>query len=165
MKQFLLLLITSLVSCGYYEGEPSRSGNYDRVCTVSNLVKETYAAPFQSILTKFSVDAQKRKVKCFPVQAILFSDKIEKDGKNTVLGYCDFSYVIFINRDTWFFYSEHNRMMIMYHELGHCALGLDHYDEKDDIMNTFLLSTRSGEEPKYKWNELVNNMFNRVRRK
>jgi hypothetical protein len=49
----------------------------------------------------------------------------------------------------------------MYHELGHCALGLGHHEGEPDIMNSYLLDEVTAEK---KWDELVNKMFERKKK-
>lgn len=50
---------------------------------------------------------------------------------------------------------------IVMHELGHCVLGnpMPHYDEKEDIMNTYLLPDKTIQE---KWPNLLKAMFLRA---
>jgi hypothetical protein len=68
--------------------------------------------------------------------------------ESPVLGRCTFSYppLIEIDPETWQNLSEYGREQLMYHELGHCALGLKHDDTTTmmgemelpaSIMNTY----------------------------
>lgn len=82
----------------------------------------------------------------------------ELDG--SVIGYCQAPWTISFKKTYWDRASAADRMTLVYHELGHCALNLDHYDEGQDIMNTYLLPGDIADE---KWDRLVNTMFGRVK--
>jgi hypothetical protein len=158
MKKLLLAIL--LTGCGK-EGRDISNYSYtpytERLCTVNNLFTKGYDPLMHEPIVKFSIDARKRNVPCFPTEYAVFSDELSVNSKG-VLGYCDFSYGIFINRDHWMWFSAQTRITLIYHELGHCALGLDHYDDSTDIMNTYILSDfEIGEE----WNKLVSNLFRR----
>lgn len=49
--------------------------------------------------------------------------------------------------------------VVMYHELGHCVLGLGHYENGNDIMNAFVIN---GSEFKKEKSYYINRMFGRT---
>lgn len=58
-----------------------------------------------------------------------------------VAGRCSMSFSspkITVNVVTWGLISEERKEMLIFHELGHCILGLDHEDDYLAVMNTNL---------------------------
>ena len=161
MKKLLLAIL--LMGCGkdeFAKNEYSQVAYTDKPCTISNLFSREYDQFLREQVTKFSIDARKRKVPCFTMESALLVDGLITDNKNAV-GYCDFSYGIFINRDFWMWASVQTRNTIVYHELGHCALGLEHHEGELDIMNPYI----QADTVMYKeWNSLVSKLFNRARK-
>ena len=162
MKKLLFTIF--LFGCGrddFNKVDYSQVSYYDKPCTVENLFSRGYNKLLHEQIFKFSIDARKRKVPCFTSESALFVDELINNEK-TAVGYRDFSYGIFINHDYWMWASSQTRLTIIYHELGHCALGLDHHTDELDIMNKYL----QPDIVVYKqWDELVNKMFNRKRGK
>jgi hypothetical protein len=78
-----------------------------------------------------------------------------------VIGYCTHGGEIRFLTSFWATASATTRLVLAYHELGHCALGLDHHDGEADIMNTYLLNEVIADE---EWDELVNKMFGRAKK-
>lgn len=75
---------------------------------------------------------------------IRFADISQKNEDRTTLGQClygDITPTVEIDPTYWGLMSETGRMLLMYHELGHCVLGRGHYDAEDSIMNSLLLSS------------------------
>ena len=77
---------------------------------------------------------------------IVFDDEVEKrSGKETTVGLC-FSWTdgwreIGIDTDFWDDASYLRRKALLWHELGHCVLGLDHDDKLTAGMSNSLMST------------------------
>jgi hypothetical protein len=83
------------------------------------------------------------------------------DKKKGVVGYCIDSWEVRVLTSYWQTASATDRLLLMYHELGHCALGLDHLDGEIDIMNSYLLDDVTAEK---EWDDLVNKMFERKKK-
>lgn len=74
---------------------------------------------------------------------VLFVNELSQGALSGASGYCfkseDFRRVeirsIFDNPDSLYFNS------VLYHELGHCALNLSHYESTIDIMNALIVIT------------------------
>jgi len=49
--------------------------------------------------------------------------------------------VIFVNEEWWGYASDSYKKSVIYHELGHCVLGLEHSDNSNDIMYRALNSS------------------------
>lgn len=47
---------------------------------------------------------------------------------------------VFIDPNHWAFASPIERKVLIYHELGHCLLGLEHRDDGPHIMNSIIIS-------------------------
>ena len=161
MKKLLLAIL--LVGCGreeFNKDDYNQVSYVDKPCTVKNLFSQGYDTLMHEQVTKFSIDARKRNLPCFSMESgILVYDLFTVNTK--AIGYCDFSYGIFINRDFWMWSSAQTKAAIVYHELGHCALGLAHHEGELDIMNPYLSSDGIMSKD---WNELVNKLFNRARK-
>lgn len=163
MKILFASIVCLVVSCGPVftcetEVKTTRRIGYD-TCTVDNL----FASLDGKLLTQvesFSQDAVKRNVPCrYTVKASL-DENFSKSVGETVIGYCLIPWRVSIRKAFWDRASASERMALIYHELGHCALGLEHYDEKTDIMNTYLLPSDVADN---KWDQLVNTMFERTK--
>lgn len=164
MKKYLLPLALLSTSCGSAfacktEVIPRRDQG-PAPCTVDNVVYQ-FNEKLRVQIESFSADALKREVPCLMTRRAIMEEKFpDKMGEN-VIGYCAAPWTISFLKSYWDNASAADRMTLVYHELGHCALNLDHYDSKIDIMNTYLLS---GDVADRKWDELVNNMFERAKK-
>ena len=49
---------------------------------------------------------------------------------------------VIVPLQNWDLLSATQREITIFHELGHCLLGLGHYDDKPAIMNTYIMSSR-----------------------
>lgn len=83
-------------------------------CVSPAVYKKEYAA--------FYEDAAKRFCIAPPIQ--VYFSRLESN----IAGYCIYNFGILLNEDNWVKYGPYQRLELMYHELGHCALGLDHYE-------------------------------------
>ena len=65
-------------------------------------------------------------------------------------------------RDGWFDSDSMTMKTLVMHEVGHCALGspFPHYDDEDDIMNSYLLSEKT---IMASWPALIRAMFTRAK--
>ena len=164
MKVYLLLVTLLLQGCGsafacHTDIKPRRNQGPEP-CTMDNIFYR-FNENLRTQIESFSADALKRNVPCLMTrQAIIEKDFPEEVSPN-VIGYCQFPWQVSFKKSYWDTASAADRMTLVYHELGHCALGLDHYDDKSDIMNTYLLP---GDVADSKWDELVNQMFERTKK-
>ena len=171
MKHFLLLLTVVLWGCGTDTVVRKKHGpvikNTDAYapvdgCPVSALAR-IHDAKFVPYLARFRSDAKRNEVGCYRT-AVMYFDEVtleptEVEGR--VLGFCQPSLRIVIDTPSWEDMSYTDRRTLIYHELGHCALGLEHTEEtEEDIMNPYLLDV---EVASRKWKELVTKMFLRAK--
>lgn len=162
MKKYLLAATLLSTSCGsalackteiIHRRQPG-----PEPCTIDNIVYN-FDEQLRTQIEAFSADALKREVPCLLTRKAIIEDKFpDKMGEN-VIGYCQFPWTISFKKSYWDTASAADRMVLVYHELGHCALGLDHLDGQHDIMNSYLLP---GDVADRKWDKLVNSMFGRV---
>lgn len=119
MKIFLLFFI--LLGCGRSQVAPHES-----------MTKETS----DKLLTPYFVSFLE-KTDCFKTPPVYksLSMVIKWDGMD-VAGLCymfeDGSAKIVIDGPTWISINDINKERLMYHELGHCYLGLDHVDQLNE---------------------------------
>ena len=59
---------------------------------------------------------------CFVESESVYFARLEP----SIAGYCVYGFGILLNEDNWNSYGPYQRLELMYHELGHCALNLDH---------------------------------------
>mgnify|MGYP006192221003 CR=1 FL=1 len=114
-----LLIVLLVVGCGK-RPESSSPGIYARERS-------------DSLLKPF-LDSFMAKAECFdvPMEYTSLRLSINWEGMD-VAGLCtqysDGSAVISIDGPTWISINDVNRERLVYHELGHCALDLDHIDQ------------------------------------
>jgi len=66
-----------------------------------------------------------------------FAYEVRDNTMISVLGYCrPDRKTIRIKESHWTMISDVEREIIIFHELGHCVLFLDHFDDAIDIMNS-----------------------------
>jgi len=166
MRRYLLLLAV-LTGCGVDQGCQS-SGRINRRlpppvrsdCLPEHISPRVHDRVKYAI-ELFSQDATRHEVPCYRTPIIGFLPKMPPDLESGVIGYCTPGNEVRFLTPYWDYASATTRLTLVYHELGHCALGLDHTDSEADIMNTYILSEPTAEK---KWDELVNKMFERSKR-
>ena len=161
MPRFLLLL-SLLVSCGVEQACQSighRREPQPGDCTVEQISPAVHSK-LQYAVELFSADAIRNEVPCTRTPRIGFMRELPPDTSKNVVGYCRPGLEVRALTSYWRSASATERLVLMYHELGHCALGLDHHDGEPDIMNSYLLDEITSEK---KWEELVNKMMGRAR--
>ena len=162
MKKYLLATILLSPACGAALACKTeviaRRQSGPQPCTIDNLVYK-FNEKLRPQLEAFSEDAIKRGVPCLRTRKAIMEEKFSNGEGDNVIGYCQAPWTVSFLKPYWDRASAADRMTLVYHELGHCALNLDHYDEGQDIMNTYLLPGDIADE---KWDKLVNNMFGRV---
>jgi hypothetical protein len=112
-------------------------------------------------IASFSKDAIRYEAPCYYTIVIGMTDNFPKDLPDSVIGYCISPIRLMIKTSFWNRSSATERLTLMYHELGHCALGQDHYDKAPDIMNTYLLDDVTAEK---QWDKLVKTLFERTQK-
>jgi hypothetical protein len=165
MKHLLLVLaLVSPSACGEEKicrNEITyRPKNRMEPCYLSQLSHRIHPT-LEPLVSLFSADALDRDVPCYHTLTIGFIDKLPKNVDEHTIGYCMQSIEVRMLKPYWEAASATERLTLLYHELGHCALGLEHHDDDYDIMNSFLLHETIAEK---EWDELVNKMFRRVKK-
>jgi hypothetical protein len=79
-------------------------------------------ANFEIEYLEFHKEAIRRNCVAFPVNA--YFARLEPE----IAGYCIPSFGILINEDRWATFGPYQKRELMFHELGHCVLGLNHSD-------------------------------------
>ena len=153
----LLLLVSFLLwGCGTLpeQYEPRYIPRRDK-CSL-RLLANKHDVAFSPYLATFVLDARHYNVSCIYTDVMQF----ESDMKEEWAGYCTPIQKIAINTSFWKYASETERRTLIYHELGHCALGLDHRTDRVDIMNPAVLHP---EVARSRWEGLVKNLFDDAR--
>ena len=121
-------------------------------CSVSHLATNI-SDEVRPYVEEFAADAMKREVSCYSVQNI----SLGKRFKTGVAGYCIPRFTVVAASDYWEAASDQERRTLIYHELGHCALDLDHTKDEDiEIMNPYILPDSLAIS---NWDQLVDNLF------
>lgn len=159
----LSLLLTVTTACSQYPWCDDNSivptGNRLRKpCTVQHLTGK-FDEELQPYLDAFSTDAKEWDVGCYYTTEMRI-DVTGFEHGNSVIGYCQRPLLVSLRRPYWDIATPTERLVLMYHELGHCALGLDHDDSEPDIMNAAILDSKYA---KNHWNELVDELFFRAK--
>lgn len=97
---------------------------------------------------EFFEQAFKRKCLAIPVSA--YFARLEDE----IAGYCIPGFGILINENRWPILGEYQKRELMYHELAHCTLGLDH--SEPGLMAPVM---HSEEELKENWDSWVEELF------
>jgi hypothetical protein len=162
MKRFLLL-ISLLVGCGAEQACQSSGGIIRQAppqfgdCLPEHISPRVHDRVKYAI-ELFSQDATRHEAPCYKTPIIGFLPEMPPDLDSRVIGYCSPGSEVRFLTPFWEDSSATTRLTLVYHELGHCALGLDHTDGEADIMNTYLLDERTADS---QWDELVTKMFER----
>ncbi len=162
-----LLLLSLLTGCGLEQACHSTGRIVRREnppagsdCLPSSISPRVHDK-LQYAVDLFSADATRHQVPCFRTGTIGFIPTLPKDVPPTTIGYCTHGVEVRIFTTYWQSAPATERLTLMYHELGHCALGLGHHEGEPDIMNSYLLDEVTAEK---KWDELVNKMFERAKK-
>jgi hypothetical protein len=135
-----LPLMMLLVSCGYDDPPPFHQKHTPRVDV----------GDFGHYVDEFVVHSHENGTPLIIHDLIMkWHDIPDEEGK-TILGRCfigdQLSNTVEIDPVHWEEMDEQRRMLLIHHELGHCLLRRDHFDDKPSIMNTYLLSSKKYEE-------------------
>lgn len=170
MSRFLLVLL--LVGCGVEEQQKTVEVQVDRPVPVPFYIDTAkvdskllpYVMEFAGYCEKFktSETCQRNFKKIKSIKTVgSFSE-------TTVLGKC----YMYSNGQRWIEISSYwadldsqSMRAVVIHEMAHCALGVGnaevfpHYDDKEDIMNAYLLPDKA---LFYNWPKLIKTMFQRA---
>lgn len=94
----------------------------------------------------FFQEAHERGTKCWRISSIEMKPDAsiaEAMGNYNSVAYCEMNFkYIAVAEQYWSYMDDTSRMVLMFHELGHCALGLDHAPRGSiNIMNPHVLPT------------------------
>jgi hypothetical protein len=103
---------------------------------------------FTKYLEEFQRDAREYGVGCYSTYSVYFDEELAGD----IAGYCVEGDRVVINKKMWQTLSNMEKWVLMYHELGHCALRLNHTSPKetDNLSRPF-------------WNDMKDRMFRAAR--
>ncbi len=164
MKYYFLPLLFFITSCGEVFSCSTKvvtapTGQYN-TCDMVNLFN-SIDNQLRFEIENFSREAIRYQVLCSKTKSAVMSSDMPKQEEGTVIGYCIPYKRMAISEAFWKRATPAEKLTLIYHELGHCALGLDHYDDTHDIMNTYLLP---GDIADHKWDQLVSQLFTRVKK-
>jgi len=139
--KYSLIIAIILTACG----RPSNTEPSIELATESDV---------HDFIDQFMVDAKKHGLNLD--KSLIKSVKLEDviDGNPRRLGQCSGSAVGQIIQFKKGF-SKAETKLTVYHELGHCMLGLGHTNDDNDIMYTYSTS-----KPLNNWEAAVNDLFN-----
>jgi hypothetical protein len=107
-----------------------------------------YVSKFIDIANKYNVEIDKDKIE------IKFSYFVLE---YPTLGTCFSTGEILINHVFWNIASTTQKEILIFHELGHCSMKLDHVDSDDDIMTAYQIDSYYY---KRDYNKMLNRFFN-----
>lgn len=162
MLRYILALFL-VTSCGpnFYCGvrvETIPDKQPDAPCSIDKIAGRAHP-DLKFYLEQFSKDAIRYNTPCYYTPVVGFQQKRPSDVNDSVIGYCRPGVELRAVSSFWDTASGVDRMTLLYHELGHCALGLDHTDGIPDIMNSNILDERTADK---QWDVLVKTMFERA---
>lgn len=121
-----------------------------RPCTV-NSISPRIDSEILPFVKEFVKDANAYDASCFGVKDVIVLENV----KDEIAGYCIPHFVVVMSQSFWDSASTWEKRTLVYHELGHCALDLDHTDE-EEIMNPYVLNERTAST---NWQSLVRKLF------
>lgn len=153
----LLISFFILVGCGVDATAPqAQASPLVANCSMKTLVR-VHEITFTRYLEAFQRDIRQRGLGCYPTYSMYFDEELPEN----MAGYCVPGDRVVINKKMWQTMTSMEKWVLIYHELGHCALGLDHLTEKDhDIMNPFLLPDHVS---RPFWEDMKERMFDAAR--
>lgn len=102
--------------------------------TTSDLIVQETDPEIQVYFDKFEEEAAKRNVKVDLQDLRVYG--IFEDLESSKGGTCTYGEntprEVSINKNYWIYANPVQKAYLVYHELGHCALGLSHDDRKDE---------------------------------
>lgn len=154
---------TSVAGCGklelYDTGIVLYPSGPKSPCRISAMT-DAYLPELIVQLQSFSNKAIEYDLPCYGVEYITITNDGFKEEATTI-GVCRPQHSITLRTDFWQVAGPKERLALVYHELGHCALHMGHHDTAPDIMNSTILDESF---LKKDWDNLVKEMFNRARK-
>lgn len=147
MKLISLSAIFLAIGCGSPDGEVIKTKVIPKTnCSYSSTMVGKIDEDLKEQVVSFALEATARNTSCTTVSDIGFDSQESINGqvgKTTTVGLCEMNARwILISRDFWSEIDDTTREILMFHELGHCALGLNHASENSiNIMNPYVLSS------------------------
>ena len=142
IRNFFLIFAIFLASCS------PRTGLFVQ-CLDEEMCLEPYVDAFMADAARLGVDLPKRTL------VVGFSDDTREyagvcSTRTTIQWWAivERQYIVYVNREFWRRATEDQRMVLMYHELGHCWLDRDHTTPKS-IMEPFLIQDFSSHRDYY----------------
>lgn len=128
MKFLLTIIILTIVSCGKADENEQQPAFFKEYISFYSDAKD-YGCRLKKIEIYFAK----------------FDDYLS--------GLCIYDLGVFLNKSKWMQYKKYEKLQLMYHELGHCAMRLEH---GDGIMNYYVFTEKEIEP---NWNEWKNQFF------
>jgi len=160
MKNLILLSALALGGCGPSETSDV-SYNLTETCSEADVPFDT-DPEFQGFVKGFYVDAMAHSEKfCIVLASVKFGTDapLGKADNGDIIGLCDDQHNVRIWRPWWNQASEIAKEAVIYHELGHCVLGLEH--AKQDTLNFMTPEIPGDYDLLENWNLLVTKLFNK----
>ncbi|CAB5221113.1 hypothetical protein UFOVP244_84 [uncultured Caudovirales phage] len=160
----ICFLFTSfLFGCGEEQYQMAASRRGPAPCTFKSSVSGSVDPDLYSTVMDFFRDAKAHRADYCPrLNGITMVDTVADMGYepgSLVIGVCKWPRQINILRPYWYQASPTLRAALIYHELGHCLLNLDHSSpENINIMAPVILSEEILEDH---WSALVDKLFAR----
>lgn len=156
----LIIIAMFLVACGD-DHQFRQTNQYTPVHQDRPIVLEP---SMQVYIDEFYFEAERREVETSKLvgTANLVDSYPRPESVGMCSGWIDPKNKIEVRRDLtalrsyWEKASDWGRRIVIFHELGHCALGLDHSDSDKEIMSPFKINDVYAE---WNWPELVDNLF------
>lgn len=151
----LILLLTTIGACGKLIPQTPVSGGVRG--NIDPEVKPYY-------------DSFVRKSACFQSRPALSNLTIKlvpkiptADGTGYMAAFCDVTQaqVISVSRMFWDTATEAQKERLIYHEMGHCTLGLKHVEDRNAIMS-YSVFTTTDQEYERNYETLIETMYSEV---
>lgn len=159
----LLIFGVLLTGCGTIQDEFHQATQAEDVylpvedCPMRALAR-THEMTFTGYLKQFQKMARVYDVGCYKTKQMYFDDKMPSD---ITVAYCVPGERVVVSRKKWETLEPIEKKVLIFHELGHCALNMDHTSKDSvDIMTPELLDPELASD---NWGYLVGELFTRAR--
>lgn len=116
-------------------------------CLSLSCISSCARADFEMEYLEFYQEALKRNCVVFPIDA--YFAKLEDD----IAGYCIPGFGILVNETRWEKFGPYQKKELIYHELGHCVLGLTH--KEPGLMSPTMHKEKDIEKNWNNWKEML----------
>lgn len=157
------LFVYGLFGCGAEQYQVSASKRGPTPCTLKASISGPIDSELYSTVVDFFRDAKTHHANdCARINGITMANTVADMGyepSSLVIGVCMWPRQIKILRPYWYQASAALRSALIYHELGHCLLNLDHSSpENINLMAPVILPEQVIED---NWSALVDKLFAR----